>query len=88
MADKPYKTLQTFWANRLRSWVESNYTHVPLREKDAGTKLEALFGAYTAATPPVHARLLGKTTFGRMLGAVYPGVGPHKNGAATVSGLR
>jgi hypothetical protein len=72
---------------RLRAWVESNYTHVPLREKDTGTKLEALFGAYATANPPVHQKLLGKTTFGKMLGAVYPGIGPHKNGANTVNGL-
>jgi hypothetical protein len=72
---------------RLRSWAESNYTHVPLREKDTGTKLEALFGAYIAAAPPVHQKLLGKTTFGKMLGAVYPGIGPHKNGQGNVSGL-
>jgi hypothetical protein len=75
---------------RLRAWVESNYTHVPLREKDTGTKLEGLFGVYTSATPPVHQNLLGKTTFGKMLSAVYPGplaIGPHKNGAGTVSGL-
>ena len=72
---------------RLRAWVESNYTHVPLREKDTGTKLEALFGAYASAAPPVHQKLLGKTTFGKMLGTVYPGIGPHKNGACTVSGL-
>ncbi len=25
---------------KLRAWVEENYTHVPLREKDKGTKLE------------------------------------------------
>jgi hypothetical protein len=37
----------------LRAWVESNYTHVPLSEKDTGTKLDALFGAYTSANPPV-----------------------------------
>jgi hypothetical protein len=74
---------------RASGWVESNYTHVPLREKDTGTKLEALFGAYTSANPPVHPKLLGKTTFGKMLpvGAVYPGIGPHKNGANTVNGL-
>jgi hypothetical protein len=72
---------------RLRSWVESNYTHVPLREKDTGTKLEALYTAYTSANPPVHQKLLGKTTLGKLLGTVYPGIGPHKNGACTVSGL-
>ena len=72
---------------KLRTWVESNYTKVPLKEKDTGTKLNALFSAYASATPPVHQKLLGKTTFGKMLGAVYPGIGPHKNGANTVNGL-
>ncbi len=32
---------------KLRAWVEENYTHVPLREKDTGTKLDALYAAYT-----------------------------------------
>ena len=72
---------------RLRAWVESNYTHVPLREKDTGTKLEALFGAYATASPSVHQKILGKIKFAQMMGAVYPGIGPHKNGACTVSGL-
>ncbi len=48
---------------RLRSWVEANYTHIPLREKDTGTKLEALFGAYTSANPPVHQKSLGRNKF-------------------------
>jgi hypothetical protein len=75
---------------RLRAWVESNYTHIPLREKDTGTKLEALFGAYTTATPPVHVKQLGKILFGKMLNAVYAGIGPHKNstGSAQVYLLR
>jgi hypothetical protein len=72
---------------KLRAWVDANYTLVPLREKDTGTKLEALYAAYISATPPVHARVLGKTTFGKMLSAVYAGIGPHRNGACTVSGL-
>jgi hypothetical protein len=72
---------------RLRSWVESNYTHVPLREKDAGTKLDVLYSAYTAASPPVHQKSLGKIKFAQMLSAVYVGIGPHRNGAGTVSGL-
>jgi hypothetical protein len=72
---------------KLRAWVEEQYTRVPLREKDSGTKLEALYSAYATASPPVHARLLGKTTFGKMLNAVYPHVGPYKNRARTVSGL-
>ena len=72
---------------KLRAWVEEQYTRVPLREKDSGTKLEALYSAHATASPPVHARLLGKTTFGEMLNAVYPHVGPYKNRARTVSGL-
>ena len=75
---------------RLRAWVESNYTHIPLREKDTGTKLEALFGAYASATPPVHVKQLGKILFGKMLNGVYAGIGPHKNstGSAQVYLLR
>jgi len=57
-----------------------------LRDKDRGTKLEALHSAYMRACPPVHTRQLGKNTFARMLSTVYPGIGPHKNGACTVSG--
>jgi hypothetical protein len=72
---------------RLRAWVEANYTHVPLREKSSGTKLEALFGAYTSANPPVHQKSLGKIKFAQMLSAVYPGIGPHRNSDNTVSGL-
>ena len=72
---------------RLRDWVESNYTHVPLREKDTGTKLEALFSAYTAASPPVHQKPLGRNKFAQLLSAVYVGIGPHKNTASTVTGL-
>jgi hypothetical protein len=68
---------------RLRAWVEEHYTHVPLREKDSGTKLEALYAAYTAAQPPVHTKLLGKILFGKMLNAVFPNVGPHKNTGST-----
>jgi phage/plasmid-associated DNA primase len=72
---------------KLREWVEDHYVHVPLREKDTGTKLEALYAAYTACMPPVHAKVLGRNTFGKMLSAVWPNIGPHKNGACTVSGL-
>ena len=72
---------------RLRAWVESNYTHVPLREKDTGTKLEALFGAYTSASPPVHQKPLGRNKLAAMLSAVYVGIGPHKNSSSTVNGL-
>ena len=72
---------------RLRAWVESNYTHVPLREKDTGTKLDVLYSAYTASSPPVHQKQLGKILFGKMIQGVYPGIGPHKNAASTVSGL-
>lgn len=73
--------------DRLRAWVESKYTHMELRDKDRGTKLEALHSAYMRACPPVHTRQLGKNTFARLLSTVYPGIGPHKNGACTVSGL-
>ena len=71
----------------LREWVEEHYAHVPLREKDTGTKLEALYAAYVSTAPPVHAKILGRNTFGKMLNAVYNNIGPHKNGAATISGL-
>lgn len=72
---------------KLRAWVESKYTHIELRDKDMGTKLEALHSAYVRARPPVHTRQLGKINFARMLSTVWPGIGPHKNGACTVSGL-
>ena len=73
--------------DRLRSWVESSYTHVPLREKDSGTKLDALFSAYASATLPVHQKVLGRNKFAQLLSAVYPGIGPHKNTSSTVRGL-
>jgi hypothetical protein len=72
---------------KLRAWVESNYTPVPLKEKDSGTKLEALYAEYLAAAPPVHAKPLGRNTFAKLLSSVYPNVGPHKNLNHTVSGL-
>ena len=74
-------------AEQLTVWVESNYTHIPLRAKDTGTKLERLFAAYTSASPPVHERKLGKILFGKMIQGIYQGIGPHKNAASTVSGL-
>jgi hypothetical protein len=64
---------------KLRAWVEEHYSHVPLREKDSGTKLDALYTAYTATVPPVHAKMLGKILFGKMLNGVFPNIGPHKN---------
>jgi hypothetical protein len=72
---------------KLRAWVEDNYSHVPLREKDSGSKLEALYTAYTSAVPPVHQKPLGKILFGKMLNALYHNIGPHRNSAGTVSGL-
>jgi phage/plasmid-associated DNA primase len=63
---------------KLKAWVEENYTHVPLREKDAGTKLDALHSAYTTGVPPVHPRVLGKILFAKMLGEIYDGIGPHR----------
>jgi hypothetical protein len=74
-------------AAQLGAWVDARYAHVPLREKDTGTKLEALYAAYAAASPPVHAKVLGKIMFGKMLNVAFPNVGPHKNGACTASGL-
>ena len=56
---------------KLREWVEEHYVPVSLCAKDTGTKLEALYGAYASATPPVHAKVLGRNTFAKMLGAVY-----------------
>ena len=72
---------------KLRAWVEENYSHVPLREKDSGTKLEALYASYTTAVPPIHQKVLGKILFGKMLNALYQNIGPHRNSAGTVSGL-
>jgi hypothetical protein len=72
---------------RLRAWVEANYTHVPLREKDSGTKLEALYSAYTTATPPVHQKPLGKIKFAQMMGASYQGIGPHRASSGNAGGL-
>jgi hypothetical protein len=37
-----------------------HYAHVPLREKDAGTKLDA---PYTTTAPHVHTKVLGRGTF-------------------------
>jgi hypothetical protein len=72
---------------KLKAWVDANYERVPLREKESGTKLETLYAAYVSMTPPVHPKLLGRNTFASMLNAVYPNIGPHKNGARTVSGI-
>jgi hypothetical protein len=44
----------------LLSCFDANYTRIPLHEKDAGIKLEALYSSFTSATPPVHHKLLGK----------------------------
>ncbi len=60
---------------------------MPLREKDSGTKLEALFASYFSASPPVHQKILGRNTFAKMLVSIYPGVGPHRNLANTASGI-
>jgi hypothetical protein len=63
---------------RLRAWVDANYTRIPLREKDSGTKLEALHGAYIASAPPVHQKVLGRNLFAKMLEHIYPGIGAHR----------
>ena len=75
---------------KLRAWVEEHYSHVPLREKDSGSKLEALYVSYSSCVPPVHTKLLGKIKFARMLNDVYPHIGPHRTttGAAEVYLLR
>ena len=75
---------------KLRAWVEEHYTHVPLREKDTGTRLEALYTAYATAQPPVHGKVLGKIKFGRMLNDIYTHIGPHRTttGAAEVYLIR
>jgi hypothetical protein len=72
---------------KLRAWVEEHYVHVPLREKDTGTKLEALYSAYLSVTPPVHQKTLGRNKFAAMLSSVYAGIGPHRNSAGAVNGL-
>ena len=71
----------------LRDWIELNYTRIPLREKDTGTKLETLFGAYASANPPVHLRLLGRNKFAAMLNSIFPNIGPYRNTTNTVSSL-
>jgi hypothetical protein len=67
---------------RLRRYVESKYTHVD--EYGAGTALGALFVAYQAAVPRVHAKPLGKVLFARMLRDLYPGIGPHVSSRGAV----
>ena len=64
---------------KLRDWVEENYTHVPLSEKDTGSKLDVLFTAYVTCVTPIHAKVLGKILFGKMLNAIYPNIGPHRD---------
>ena len=68
---------------KLRAWVEANYTRISLREKDSGTKLEPLYTAYTTCVPPIHQKVLGKILFGKMLNALYHNIGPHKNSAGS-----
>jgi phage/plasmid-associated DNA primase len=70
---------------KLRTWVEGHMEHVPVSEKDNGTKLEELHGEYVRAG--VHPKPLGKTTFAAMLRGVYPGIGPHKSFSGGISGL-
>ena len=86
-ASRPSTTLGHAYEPTLRNWIESNYTHIPLREKDTGTKLETLFGAYASANPPVHLRLLGRNKFAAMLNSIFPNIGPYRNTTNTVSSL-
>jgi hypothetical protein len=67
---------------KLRAWVEESFTHVPLREKDTGTKLEVLYAAYTMCAPPVHAKVIGRNTFAHMLNSIYTNIGPHQTSLA------
>lgn len=71
---------------KLREWVNENYTLIPLREKDSGTKLDTLYSAYSTCVPSIHQKLLGKITLGKMLNTIYNAVGPHR-GTAGESGL-
>ncbi len=75
---------------KLRAWVEGHLEHVPAADKDRGSKPEELHGGYLRAG--VHARsvlkrLWGRLRFKSMLVGLYPGVGPYRNTASTVSGL-
>lgn len=72
---------------QLRAWVDAHYTRIPLRAKNTGTKLMELYAAYAAAQPPVHAKMLGRNTFAKMLNIVFPNIGPHNNRDNTVSGI-
>jgi hypothetical protein len=71
----------------LRDWIELNYTRIPLREKDTGTKLSVLYSAYASANPPVHLRLLGRNTFAAMLSSVFANIGPYRNTANTIKSI-
>jgi hypothetical protein len=73
---------------KLREWVEARYTHLPLREKDSGTKLEDLYAAYAASSPPVHIRMLGRNKFAKRCSAPSsPPIGPHRNKENTVTSM-
>jgi hypothetical protein len=77
-------------ATALRAWVEENYAHVTLREKNTGTKLDTLYTAYTSMVPPVHTKMLGRNHFAKMIESIYQGVGPHRgeNGTRGIYLLR
>ena len=47
----------------------------------------AQYATYTTATPAVHTRVLGRNTLAKMLNAVYPSIGPHRNTTNTISGM-
>lgn len=71
----------------LRDWIELNYTRIPLREKDTGTKLSVLYSACASANPPVHLRLLGRNTFAAMMSSVFANIGPYRNTANTIKSI-
>ena len=60
--------------------------HAKRRRHDALLRAEKC-RFYTTSVPPIHHRILGKILFGKMLSAVYPNIGPHKNMNHTASGL-
>ena len=69
-------------------WVEEHYSHVPLREKDTGTKLEALYASYFSTAPPVHQKILGRKHIRKVaLFDIPPVWGPIEFLANTVSGI-
>jgi hypothetical protein len=70
---------------KLRAWVEENYTHVPLRDKDQARC--SLCRIHWGTVPPVHVGALGKNSLARMLEASFKGIGPHRGSDGTRGNL-